>query len=459
VTEQTLLERVMAANPVPDPTSLPEGTIDIDTLRQYVADSPRPAIEAAGVVWRRGVWMAAAVFIAVLALGVGYWIARSNGETGVVEEPRITTTVPPATTTPPTTEAIEQGAPVDPEAMSVIENLVEALDDGDAEAAAALVAGGAAAAQIDDIATADLFDDGYRLVDCLDFSGVVRCEVDVTDFFIDQLDLEPWPQSWEIEVEEVAVTRLDVSGDHPQLVQAVGDFESFVAEREPEAAPLTDNTGRWVRSLETIETSARHLVEFSALRSGIPPETWTTIASYFTTLSAGDLEAFETLLAADASFEERSGPTGGQTVSYDRTQEQFLGHFWFEYIGLHTDTEPLQCTGDATAVSCRARNTGVMQLDTGGFEDGLLLFDLEDGLLTSIRDRFNKNARTDLGTFFDRWIFDNGPDLTGQWSGEGSDIPETPEVARLLLEWYPRYLADTGTDVPPEYLDGSLLED
>ena len=134
-----------------------------------------------------------------------------------------------------------------------------------------------------------------------------------------------------------------------------------------------------------------------------------------------------------------------------------MGHFWFEHIGLRTDTRPIKCTGDATSVSCRARNTGVLQLDTGGFEDGLLLFDLDNGLLTSIRDRFNMPQ---LQNFCIGWIFENYPgDLTDIWTCAGTDIPETPEIARLLLEWYPRYLADDGTDVPPEYLDGSLLDE
>lgn len=467
MSHQSMLDLVTVANPVPDVESLPEGTIDVRTLRNYVAASPSldssevvPSDAApsgvAGMRPRRGIWLAAAVFAAVLAIGLGFLALGSGGDTEVVDPPTVTTAVPVTTFAPSTTTVVDEEAPVEPASLALIGDFIDRLDDGDAAGADALVATGVGGDLVARIGTAELFLDRYDLDNCLGFGDSIRCGVEYSDFFTNQLDLEPWLQQWELEIDQGVISRIDVSGDYPDLVRAMNDFETFVGERDPAAPVLYASEGTWVRSSTTIETARLHLAEFTALRSGIPAEAWVTIAAYFETLSTGDLDAFEALLTPDASFDERSGPNGARTVAYTRAEPQFMGHFWFEYVGLRTDTAPLKCTGDATAVSCRARNTGVLQLDTGGFEDGLLLFRLEGSLISAVSDKFNL---PNLGNLYDTWIFDNGPDMTNQWSGRSTDIPETPEVARLLLEWYPRYVADTGVEVPPEYLDGSLLDD
>lgn len=467
MSEESTLDRVAAANPVPDPNSLPDGTIHARTLRKYVAGSPsidrvdsgrveNERDNVAGIRPQRGFWLAAATFTAVLALGLGFWALRLLGGGGVVDPADIDNSVPTTVsiTTSSTTPLLE-GSSVDPATFTLIRDFVESLDKPDAARATELVIGDAGEGLIARIATSGFFNDMYRLDDCLAFGAVVRCDVSYRDFFIDQLSMDPWTQQWEFETDNGLLSRVEVLGDYPERTQAMADFEEFVTERDLGAPALVAESASWVRTADAVEVIRRHLVEFTALRSGVPPDVWMTVAAYFETLSAGDLEGFEALLTPGATFDERSGPNGANTNSYAREAPQFIGHFWFEYIGLKTDTTPLECTGDAGSVSCRARNTGVLQLDTGGFEDGLLLFQIEGNLISSISDKF---SMPHLGNFYNTWIFDNGPDMTDQFTGGSTDLPETPAVARLLLEWYPRYLADTGVGVPAEYLDGSLLD-
>lgn len=487
MTEQrALLDRVSAANPVPNVDALPEGTMDVRTVRAYVANAPiiedsSPAApgRAGGVDGRissrmglrRGIWSAAAAFIAVLAVGAVLLLTRSAtvevGEpspTTAVTAPPTSITQPstPATTSPPVTtppgpEAIEDGAPVDAAALGVIEGFVDEYNARNEAVLLGLLADGAGAELLGRYATADLFADDYTIDTCSEFDGLIRCRVFFEDFFIDQIDLEPWEQRWEIQVTDARIVRLDISGGYPELETAMADLESFVAERDPDAPPLLDSPTSWVRDPATIEAIRPHLVEFAALRSGIPPETWDTIESYFITLSAGDLEAFEALLAPDASFQQRSR-FDGQSLLHTRDQQQFTDHFEFQYLGLKTTSEPLKCTGSAASVSCRVRNRGVLELDTGGFEDGTITFELTDGEITAINDLFSKDGPL-LGNFCDAWIAENGTAGIPVGACTGSDLNERLDIARWLLEAFPQYLNGIGIDIPPQYLDESLLNE
>jgi len=153
----TILELITAANPVPDTESLPEGTIDVRTLRNYVAGAPsgddaplaEPSWESPLPAYRRGWLVAAAAFIAVtLVVGALAAVISRDRRGDIVEQPTTTiapttiapttlspTTVPPTSQPPATTQVPVTTTPVvDPTAQAAIDSFVATFNAGNPEA-------------------------------------------------------------------------------------------------------------------------------------------------------------------------------------------------------------------------------------------------------------------------------------------------------------------------------------
>lgn len=146
-----MLERLAAANPMPDGAAKPEGLLSATALRDAIGERrtgvrTQPKIDKTQPPQRRwnGLLVAAAAFAAILIVGIGLAFAlRSGGKGQPADRPVPTTTTAPATTTtqptPPTTSAVAVvGGPIaDPAEGAGL--FAEAFNEQDFEALSRLV--------------------------------------------------------------------------------------------------------------------------------------------------------------------------------------------------------------------------------------------------------------------------------------------------------------------------------
>ncbi len=486
-----LLGQLATTDPYPADTDLPASAWSHEVAFAEVEERIATGLPA---VWRprprpaRPAWViAGAAFIVVLIVG-GVLLATLGGrpQTGPVAP--VTTALPPPTTaTPqPTTSApppSTTSAALPPQAESLLADFERAYNRSDVDALVALIAADAsltlaplvdsddaplAVSLADQAATATLFEEALDLGQCGQLDSAIRCEVTVTDRFAETLELEPWVQTWDIELDADRVTRITASGESPARAAALAEFQQFVLEQDPAAPPLLAGTHQWNRSPAVSQTIAAHVVDFGALRSGIPAETWALVSGFYEALSSGDIAATEALFAPGGQYltpadsDDLSSGIDGPTAGFGSPE---FREFWtWRYGMLQMDLEPRSCSGNGTTVTCTSESQGILVLFIpGGTATGKIEFTLETDGIEVIENRIHTGATGDsvfdVRGFWRTWMPDNAPEVEALWAGGNGEPPYTAEMARAIIEHYPPYLAERGVSVPSQYLDGTLLAD
>jgi ketosteroid isomerase-like protein len=485
-----LLEQLALTDPYPADSDLPVSAWSPEVAFAEVEEriaTGLPAIERPRPTRVRPGWLIAGVaFIVVLVVGgvlFTTWAGRSDTQpvAPVTTAPSPPTTVAPSPSTtgpPPSTTS----AALPPQVQSLLADFERAYNRSDVDALAALIApdapltpaastdsDGVALSLADRAATASLFEEVIRVGECGQFDSVIRCEVTVTDRFADTLDLEPWIQTWDIEIDADLITGITASGENPDRVSALAEFQQFVFERDPAAPPLLASDHQLNRTEAVNETVTTHLVEFGALRSGIPAETWATVSGFYEALSGGDIAATEALFAPGGEYfatewaddlSDAIGPSGSQVMASAGLREYLT---WWHRM-LQMDLTPRSCSGNATTVTCTSESEGIVVLYLpGGRATGTIDFTLGPDGIEFVENRIRTGSTGLLGFdvrgFWRTWMPDNAPEVEALWPGGNGEPPYTAEMARAIIEHYPPYLAQQGGAVPAEYLDGTLLAD
>jgi len=423
-------------------------------------------------------WLVAgAALVAVLIVGgVLFATLGDRSETGPVAP---VSAPPPPTTAAPQPSAPPQGLP--PEAQTLLANLELAYNSNDATALEQLVTpqaslsidsddGPMSVLLADRATTASLFEESIRFGECTQLDVEIQCQVTISDRFSETLELEPWIQTWNIETNAGLIERVAVSGESPARAEAMDEFQQYVSEEDPAAPPLLAGTHEWNRTPAVSRTVATHVVGFGALRSGIPSEVWSLVSGLYSALSSGDIAAAEALFAPGGDYFSTETTdvlsagigTPPQVVGSPEMREYLT---WWHGM-LQMDLIPRDCTGNATSVTCTSDSRGIAVLYLpGGTATGTIEFTLGPDGIEFVEDRIRIGAtgdsQFDIRGFWRTWMPENAPEEETLWPGGNGDPPGgfTAEFARVLIELYPTYLAEQGLNVPPQYLDGSMLTD
>lgn len=442
----------------------------------------------------RAVWAATAgAFAVVLLVGLAIVFAAriaDDGEPVATTQPPPTTTVPPTTSVPPTTAA-PPGEPLDPTTRRLLDDLERAYNRGDTTELAALLAPGievslapwvtpeavpSSVSLLDRAATAALFGDDLDFRECAGFAAEIRCDVTFGDDFTDIMELDPWTQSWAFEVAGGLINRIDVTGENPARVSAMEAFQNWVAKRQPDATPLVAGPHEWHRTPDAAAIFGAVIAEYTALESGVPAEAWTLVSTFFDALSTGDVAAAETLFAPGGQYQAiEASDESSASIYVEATEigsEPLTEYLTFWYGLLQTELRPIACTGDGSIVTCRTESRGLTALfHLGGAATGELAFTLSGDRILTVVDRIVRTEGScgssgcgengfDIRGFWRSWMPENAPEVEMLWPGGNGAPPGgfSAEFARAILEYYPQFLVESGFDVPPQYLDGSLLE-
>jgi ketosteroid isomerase-like protein len=487
-----LLERLAMTDPYPADTEMPAAAWSPEVAFAEVEerigaglpDSRRPS----PVLPRRGWLVAVAAFIVVLVAG-GVLFATLGGREETQPVAPVTTTTPPPTTAAPSPPAPTTPSPattgeaLEPELQSLLADFERAYNRGDVDAVTALVAPDASltpAASVDSgdapvtvsvvehLAAAVPFEETIRVGECSQLDAEITCQVTVADRFADALELEPWVQTWSIDIDADQIVRITASGESPARVAALSEFQQFVRERDPDAPPLLASDHQLDRTEAVRQTVATHLVEFGALRSGIPAETWTLVSGFYESLSDGDIAGAEALFAPGGRYfstEWDDVMTTALSPSSDVVGSPEMAEYlrWWHGM-LQMDLTPRSCTGDATTVTCTADADGILVLYLPGrTATGAIEFTLGPDGIEVVENRIitgsTASSEFHIRGFWRSWMPDNAPEAEALWPNGNGEIPHTADMARAIIEYYLPYLADHGVSVPPEYFDTTLLAD
>lgn len=480
----------LAATDVVTGTELPAAAWSpaaaFDEVERRTGVKPRQSAPQRRRRSRVGWLVAAAAFAAVIIVGAVLLLAIPFPDRNTVA----TTAPPPPTPEPPTTvappeNAIDIGAPLDSADQALLDDLKRVYNRGDSVAAAAIIATNATASLapwvspadspssvslVDRIATAGLFGESVQLDDCARSDVAVRCQVTVSDRFSDLLELEAWLQTWVIQTRGEQVISVTVSGESPTRAEAMDAFQQWVIEREPGAELVVAGTAEWQRTVEAATAFDTLVVEYAALQGGVPEEAWELVSGFYESLNQEDIAGAEALFAPGATYEKNDGasaifPRGADVGSLELTE-----YFTFWHAMLEHRWRPTECTGTETTVSCRTESSGVATLHRpGGTASGVVVFTLGPAGIEVVDDRIVRSSGSsegggpgsnfDIRGFWRAWMLENAPAEESVWPDGNGDPELTAELARIILELYPPYLADHGIAVPDRYLDGSLLTD
>lgn len=199
------------------------------------------------------------------------------------------------------------------------------------------------------------------------------------------------------------------------------------------------------------------------------------MTDFHTALNSGNIDAAMALFGPGGEYipVEFSDDTTASVYaeSTEIGSPDLTEYFTFWYGLLQTDWVPVDCSGDGPTVTCLTESRGLTTLFLpGGVASGTVTYSLGSEGLVSIVDRTVRtggscgpsacaNDGLDVRGFWRTGML-NQPDLELLWP-EGNGIPPGgygAELARAILEFYPAYLTENGISVPPEFLDGSLLE-
>ncbi len=438
---------------------------------------------------RRFAFLAAAgAFAVVLLIGVALaLLARSGGET----QPVATTAPPPSTTVIPSSTSAPVGDPIEVETRQLLGSLERLYNRGDGDAVGQLLATDAAVALAPGVTAAEspsvgslsqratsgaMYGERIRFGECLNFGPEIRCKVTIADRFSGLLSLEPWMQTWTVEILDGEITRLEVTGDHPERAAAMADFSSFIDERSTgDVASVVIGELEWNRTPEGHATFDEFVVLYTALANGVSADAYELISEFHSALSAGDIEVAEAQLAPGGQYrpaeqvdETSAGVYGGSIFGSAALTEYF--EFWYRM--LQTDWVPIGCSGDATTVTCSTESRGLMTLFLpGGVASGVVIYTLGPEGIVTVEDRTVRTGGScgpsacaddglDLRGFWRSWMPENAPEVELLWPEGNGDPPVgfTEEFAAAIWDYYPQFLAENGIDVPPEYLDGSAAE-
>jgi len=196
----------------------------------------------------------------------------------------------------------------------------------------------------------------------------------------------------------------------------------------------------------------------------IPEARLETIARFFESISDADLETLEGLFAPGGEYvpvaaldDLSSGIDPASTLVGSPELREFL-QWWYGLLQM--DLRPLECSGDAQSVTCVAESTGVAVLYLpGGAATGTVKFTFGPAGLIRVEDQIDRSTGGDFDIrgFWRTWMPEGAPELEQLWPNGNGRPDFSRDIARVILQYYPRYLDDRGIDVPPQYLDGSLL--
>lgn len=492
-----LLRKLAATDVVADRADLPAQGWSPETafaeIERRTVATHRPTATA----WRgprptTGWLVAAAAFVAVVLVGAVLFLAGINADNGPVATttPPPTTMVPPTTVTPPTTVAA-MPEPIAQETQGLLSALERAYNKGDTGTAAELLAPGAEVSLApwvtpvaspssvslpDRVATAALFDEAVAIRNCAQLDGEIRCEVRMSDRLSDLLALEPWMQTWTIEVSGDQIVGIDVSGEDPARADAMDAFATWVAVQERSGLPLVAGPQEWERTPESAAATATLIVEYAALQNGVSPSDWVLISDFYASLSRGDVASAEAVFAPGGRYVKVEFADAGasdiganaEAVGSPILTEYFT--WWYDLLQM--EWVPLECAAASGVISCRTESRGVATLHLPGrTATGLVQFTMGAEGIELVEDRVIRGSGSsegggttsnfDIRGFWRTWMPDNEPELEALWPGGNGNSRElfTAELARIILDLYPAYLVDNGIAVPERYLDGSMLAD
>jgi ketosteroid isomerase-like protein len=380
---------------------------------------------------------------------------------------------------------------VSTEVQTLLASLERGYNRGDAEAVAALLAADAvvslapwvspevspsSVSLVDRVAAAGTYDERIAFGECLAFDVEIRCDVTFEDEFSDLLRMDPWVQSWVIEVDEGLVRRIDVSGENADRAAAMEGFHEFVDGRPVTGVPpLLAGDLEWNRTVEGAEVYDGFVVFYAAVVGGVPEDAYRLVSDFYDALDRGDTAAAEALFAPGGQYLPTEADDATSAAVYaDATaigSPELTEYFTFWYGMLQTEWHPLDCSGTATEVTCFSESRGLTTLFLpGGVARGSVQFTLSPEGIVAVVDRTVRTGGScgpagcgtdafDIRGFWRAWMH-NEPEIETLWPGGNGDPPGgfTAELAQAIIEFYPRFLAENGINVPPEYFDGSPLQ-
>ncbi|MCG8592455.1 MAG: hypothetical protein MJE66_24455, partial [Proteobacteria bacterium] len=238
-----LLERLAETDPCPGDAEMPASAWSPDVAFSEVEE--RVAVELPATRWPRlaaprpGWLVAAMAFIVVLVVG-GVLLAVLRDASGPDPVAPASSAPSPSTTAAPPTSAVREE--LLPEAQTLLANFEAAYNSADVETLAALIGPETSLTLtpspgsddspitvplVDHAAAAGLFDETISFGECAQLDAEIQCGVMVIDRFAETLELEPWIQSWTIEIDTGRVTRIETSGGSPARAAALVEFQQY----------------------------------------------------------------------------------------------------------------------------------------------------------------------------------------------------------------------------------------
>ena len=493
--DSQILERLAAEDPFGNATELPSTAWSNEVAyaeieRLVDATSGPEPLERVVAMRPRRPWLAAAgAFTVVLLIGVVLLLAARGGTE--LEPVATTANVPPTTADPPPTTQALLGDVVGIETQQLVDGLARAYNRGDGATLESLLAPDAVVSLAPSVSegvspsavslpqravTGVLYGERIRFEECLDFVTEIRCRVSFEDEFSDLLSLGPWLQTWTIQSSGDGIDRIEVSGSNPARAAAMSDFQAFIDGRAITGTPpLLAGGLEWNRSPEGRDVYRGSVVFFAALANGVSEEAYLLVTDFHAALNSGNIDAATALFAPGGQYipVEASDDTsaGVYAESTEIGSPDLTEYFTFWYGMMQTDWVPVDCSGDGTTVTCLTESRGLMTLFLpGGVARGTVTYSFGTDGLVSIVDRTVRTGGScgpsacagdgfDLRGFWRAWM-PSQPDLEPLWPDGNGNPPGgyDAELARAIIEFYPVYLAESGISVPPQFLDGSLLE-
>ena len=495
--EAQILERLAAEDTFRADTQLPSTAwspevafAEVERLMETIPEhtsAPRPAGSRRNLAFRA----AAGAFVVVLLIGVTLALIVRNGE----ETQPVATTQPVVTTTPPTTSTTTLApTPIDEAALGYFESVVAELNAGDAVAAAA----GTMTAETF-IGPINEFDDRLLVASWFELwvllesnvaidecrtgsSGTTRCVLSHTSVF------QPfYPDServvFEFSVNDDGTVRfMRVQVDETSPAHLVwlefGDWlwnasqpdyndVFFVLDPEAAADALRRRVPTWLLQTGRFD---RDPVEESALANGVSASAFELISDFHSALSTGDVAAAESVFAPGGQYTSTenadvtsAGVYGEELVGSEGLTEYF--EFWYRLLA--TEWALVDCSGDATTVTCNTESRGLMTLFLpNGVARGVVTYTIGPDGIETVLDRTVRTGGScgpnacaengfDLRGFWRSWMPETAPEVELLWpEGNGDPVNGLDEqFAAAIWEYYPQFLMENGIDVPQEYLE------
>ncbi len=438
-----------------------ERRIDMQT-HEVKVETPPPAPPQRRLGWL----IAAAAFAMVLIIGMAVMLA-SGSDPG--------TTVPPATEVPPTTVAVPttavapttaiQPSDVSAEAQALIDDFEDAYNAGDAAAAGVVVAPAAVAqfapwadagaapsatSIVDRVETAALFEEKARFGECVLIGTIVECPVELSDVFSRHLQLTPWTQTWSFELADGRIASVGVDGASAVREEEMQAFSDWSLEQGIGTAVLA-GPQEWVRTELVADSVRESLLEYGAIRSGVPADTWAIVEEFYRAYNAADFESFVSLFA-DGGL--RTTPffvdsPGGLEIEYEARTAEFRERFLAFEFASRIEWQATRCTGTEAEVACETIENSIWTYPTES--KGVVTFFVGPEGIREADEDLARSLDLVFQWRFD-WVPENRPDGLELWP-EPNQIPFSQEGVAFVLDAYVPYLVDLGYTLPDRYLE------